>query len=114
MVRLYLDENVQGSVVEGLRRRGVDLLTVQDDGREGAPDPEVLDRATELGRMLFSQDQDLLAEAARRQRAGEPFAGVVYARQLRVSVGDCIDDLELIATLGELEELWGRVLYLPL
>jgi predicted nuclease of predicted toxin-antitoxin system len=61
MVRLYLDENVNGAVVEGLRQRGVDLLTAQEEGREGAPDPAVLDRATELGRDLFSQDRDLLA-----------------------------------------------------
>ena len=47
--------------------------------------------------MLFSHDDDLLAEAARRQVAGIPFGGVIYAHQLRVSIGVCIDDLTLIA-----------------
>jgi hypothetical protein len=39
---------------------------------------------------------------------------VIFARQRWVSVRVCIDNLELIATLGEPEELQGRVQYLPL
>jgi hypothetical protein len=56
----------------------------------------LLDRATELGRILFTQDDDLLREANERQQPGEAFAGVIYAHQLNVAVGQCIDDLELI------------------
>jgi uncharacterized protein DUF5615 len=51
-----MDENVHRAITEGLRLRGVDVLTVQDDGRRRLRDPVVLDRATELGRPLFSQD----------------------------------------------------------
>jgi hypothetical protein len=47
--------------------RGVDVLTVQEDGRAGASDAAVLDRATELGRVLFTQDDDLLVEASEEQ-----------------------------------------------
>jgi hypothetical protein len=78
------------------------------------PDSELLDRATEQGRVLFTQDEDLLAEAARRQRSGESFGGVVYAHQEKVSIGECIADLELIALAGEPEEFRDRVEYLPL
>lgn len=114
MLGLYLDENVHGAIRDGLRARGVDVITAREDGREATPDPEVLDRATELGRVLFSEDRDLLIEATRRQRAGVPFGGVVFARQRRVSVGVCIDDLELIAVAGEPEEFRDRVQFLPL
>ena len=62
----------------------------------------------------MTQDRDLLEEAARRQRAGERFAGVIYGHQLRVSVGQCIEDLELIAKIGEPHEYSDRVEYLPL
>jgi predicted nuclease of predicted toxin-antitoxin system len=68
MLRLYMDEGVQGPITRGLRGRGVDVLTVQDDARQAAPDPEVLQRATELGRILFTQCDDLLSQVARRQR----------------------------------------------
>ena len=35
----------------------------------------------------FTQDEDLLAEGVRRQRAGEPLPGIIYAHQLRVTIG---------------------------
>jgi predicted nuclease of predicted toxin-antitoxin system len=60
MVRLYMDENVHGVITRGIRKRGVDVLTVQEDGYGGRDDPDVVDRATSLGRVLFSQDEDLL------------------------------------------------------
>ena len=55
------------------------MLTAQIDGTAELDDPGLLDRATELGRVLFSQDEDLLAEATRRQRSGQSFGGVIYA-----------------------------------
>lgn len=56
----YMDENVHGSITTGLRLREVDVLTVQEDNRSGISDPEVMRRAIALGRLLFSQDSDLL------------------------------------------------------
>ena len=44
-----------------------------------------------------SQDEDLIVEAVKCQRAGEPFATVVSARQLDLSIGRCIADLEALA-----------------
>lgn len=67
MWTFYADEHVQSGIVEGLRRRGIDVLTVQEDFREGAPDPEVVDRATELGRVVLTADADYLVEGVRRQ-----------------------------------------------
>jgi hypothetical protein len=57
----------------------------------------LLDRDSELGRVLFTRDDDLLTEATRRQRATTPFLGVIYAHQLRVSIARCIQDLETIS-----------------
>jgi len=77
-------------------------------------DPELLDRAGELERVLFTRDDDLLTEAIRRQKAEIPFRGVIYAHQLRVSIGTCVHDLEIIAKAGEPEDLINRVEFLPL
>ncbi len=96
-----------------MRIRQVDLLTVQEDGRSGSKDPDVLDRACELVRVLFTQDDDFLTEVARRQRAWQPFTGVLYAHP-RTNIGECVEDLELIAKTMEPEELTGEILYLPL
>lgn len=113
-VRLYFDVHVRLAVANGLRLRGVDVLRAQEDGTTELADPQLLDRATELGRVLFTQDRDLLREATRRQRAGEHFSGIVYAHQLEGRIGDCVNNLEIIAKDSEPEEWIGRVEYLPL
>jgi len=110
---LYMDHHVHGGISNGLRLRGVDVLTAFEDGAHQLPDPQLLDRATNLGRVLFSQDEDLLVEAARRQRSGEHFAGLLYAHQ-SLPVGRCIQDLEVIALASEPSELFDRVIYLPI
>lgn len=113
-VALYMDVHVRRAVTNGLRTRGVDVLTAQDDGTASWPDDQLLDRASELGRVLFSQDDDLLAEAELRQRVGRDFAGVIYAHQLAITVGQCVRDLELIAKAAEPADLANRVEFLPL
>jgi len=109
-----MDVHVRRAITVALLDRGVEVLTAQTDGAAELEDPDLLDRATSLGRVLFSQDEDLLAEATRRQRGGIPFAGVVYAHQLYVTVGRCINDLDLIARVGTPEDLANRVQFLPL
>ncbi|HXG68078.1 MAG TPA: DUF5615 family PIN-like protein [Blastocatellia bacterium] len=113
-VKLYMDVHVRRAVTEGLRLRGVDVVTAQEDGTGEFEDTDLLDRATILGRVLFTQDDDFLAEAVRRQQSGETFAGVIYAHQLNITVGECIDDLELIAQASDPEEWVNRLAYLPL
>jgi hypothetical protein len=109
-----MDVHVHRAITNGLRIRGVDVLTTQQDGFRQATDDRLLDRAGELGRVLFSQDDDLLAEAKRRQVEGVQFSGVIYAHQIRITIGQCVQDLELIAKLAEPEELANRVEFLPL
>jgi hypothetical protein len=113
-VAIYVDVHGPGAVTRGLRVRGVTVLTAQEDGTDRLPDPALLDRATALGYVLFTRDKDFLVEAARRQQAGEAFAGIVYAHQQRVSVGRCIDDLELVAKVYDPPDMLNRVEHLPL
>ena len=89
------------AITAELRIRGVDVLTAQTDNATQLDDAPLLDRATELGRVLFSQDEDLLKLACERQRTDTAFAGLIYAHQLKVSIGGCVEDLELIATRTE-------------
>ena len=109
-----MDVHVPGAVTRGLRLRGIDVLTAQEDGTDTLPDPQLLDRATALGCVLFSQDDDLLVEAATRQEQGLTFGGVIYLHQRDLTIGRCIDDLELIATVCSNDEVAGQVWFLPL
>lgn len=109
-----MDHNVRGAVARGLRRRDVDVLTAFEDGSHGLDDPVLLDRAGSLGRVLFSNDDDLLREAVRRQRSGERFRGVIYVHQDRLTIGETVEELEVVARASELEEFENRIVYLPL
>jgi predicted nuclease of predicted toxin-antitoxin system len=111
---LYMDAHVRSAVTHGLRLRGVTVLTAQEDGTDTLDDPDLLDRSTALGYVLFTQDVDFLTEAARRQTTGQPFAGVVYAHQQNVSTGQCVQDLELMAKVYDPVDMMNRVEYLPL
>src|SRR5947208_30441 len=109
-----MDHHVPRAITEGLRRRGVDVVTAEEDGTQRLEDPDLLERATELDRPLFSQDQHLLAEAARRQRSGAPFAGVIYAQQDPQLVGKYVRDLEFLCLAGRPDDFVNGVTYLPL
>ncbi|MBI3848755.1 MAG: DUF5615 family PIN-like protein [Verrucomicrobia bacterium] len=113
-VALYMDVHVPAPITRALKDRGFDALTAQEDGTRKLPDDQLLDRARTLGRVLFSRDEDLLREAQARQTSGRSFAGVIYAHQLRVTIGRCIADLEMIAKVCEPEDFRDRVEYLPL
>ena len=110
----YMDHHVHRAITSGLRVRGVDVLTAEEDGARRLADPVLLDRATILGRVLVTQDQDLLIEAQRRQIEGIPFSGVIYGHQRKVSVSDCIRDLEIIGLAGDSTDVYAKVTYLPL
>ena len=83
MISFYMNQHVPRAITEGLRLRGVDVTTAYEDGASEMGDSELLDRATELGRVLFTQDDDLLAEAAIRQRKGIPFSEFANLKRYR-------------------------------
>jgi hypothetical protein len=109
-----MDVHVPRPITRGLRKHGVDVITPQEDGAARWSDPDLLDRASESDRVLVSQDEDLLVEAARRQTHGIVFNGLIYAPQLALTTGDFIEQLELLAKAGIPADFANTVQYLPL
>ncbi len=109
-----MDVHVPQGITDALRARNVDVTTAQEDSYAQAEDPAVLLRATALNSVLFTRDQDFLQICAAWQREGRFFSGVIYAHQLRVTIGRCVQDLTVIAEVGTLEDLANRVEHLPL
>jgi len=114
VVSFYMDHHVPRAITIGLRLRGIDVITAFEDDTGEMIDSELLDRAGEMGRVLFTQDNDLLSEVARRHKEEILFHGVIYAHQLRISIGACINDLELIAKVADPDDLINDVIFLPL
>lgn len=113
-VKFYMDVHVPRAVTTALRLRGIDVLTAQEDDSARLADDLLLLRATRLGRVLVSHDDDLLREGHRMQQEGLEFGGVIYTHQLLVSIGQFIEDLALIGSAMTAEEWISRVEHLPL
>ena len=109
-----MDVHVPEAITQALRLRKVDVLTAQEDGARRLSDAALLDRCGERARVLFSQDADLLREATARQRSGVPFSGLIYAHQLDATIGQCVEDLELIAKACDVAEVSRGVIYIPI
>ena len=111
---VYMDVHVPFAITEGLRRRKIDVLRSQDDETTEVDDESLLARATELGRLLFTQDEDFMKIAVRWQKSSRDFAGILFAHQQGASLGRLVDDIELIAECCAPQELSNRLTYLPL
>jgi hypothetical protein len=111
---LYFDQHVPFASAAGLMRRGIDVLTCGEDGNANLDDSGLLSRATELNRVFFSQDVDLLEIANSRLTDGLEFSGLIYAHPLDITIGQAVRDLELLANVVTAEEMRNRIEYLPL
>jgi hypothetical protein len=80
--RMAKTATIQTRVDPEIKRNAQKILSTlnisifEDDASE-MNDSELLNRANELGRVLFTQGNDLLAEAAKRQKNGIFFQGVI-------------------------------------
>ncbi len=106
-IRFYMDEQVPRAVTEGLRRRGVDVLTAQEAGLIATPDTRHLARAFQEGRVLFTQDTDFLY----MHTSDQNHCGIVYAHQQR-PVGYIVKGLMLIYEVLSPTEMIGQVEFL--
>ena len=113
-MKLYMDHHVPEAVTQALRRRGIDVITALEDMRERTDDEELLNRSSQLARILYTQDQDYLTIADHRRKENREFAGIVYAHQQSISLGKAIADLELIVQALEAADMQNQVQFLPL
>ena len=107
-MRFHLDENVTHAIAAGLTRRGIDVTTSTEAGLLLAADEEQIAYALAQGRVILTQDRDMLILAG----SGTPHAGIGYWKPGSRSVGDIIRQvLRMHSSLTE-EEMLGRVEFL--
>ncbi len=112
--KLYMDVHVPAAISSAMRRRGFDVMTCQEDGTDEFDDEDLLERSTLLNRVLFTQDADFLEIGSSWQATGKAFRTVVFAHQLGPSIGQIVEDLELILSVATEDKLSHRVTHLPL
>ena len=79
---LLADENIHPGVIAGLRKRGHDVRSVEDEALRGADDAAILRRAHASGRVVMTHDSDFGRLAI---QAGEPYTGILFLRPGHIS-----------------------------
>jgi predicted nuclease of predicted toxin-antitoxin system len=116
VIPLLADQNFNGHVVEGLKRRepALDLVHVRDVNLSMAPDPAVLEWAAAHGRILLTHDRRTIPPFAHaRVAAGLPMAGVFLVRD-DMPTGQAIDEILLAVHCLSLDECKDIVRYFPI
>ena len=112
-VPLYMDVHVPKSVTEQLRRRGVDVLTANEDGANRMEDADLLARAAQFKRLLVTQDIRFRVRAETWQASARQFSGLAFAHPLGITIGQFVRDLELIALASNTGECENQIFRLP-
>ena len=106
-ISLYTDEHIPRAVVEGLRRRGIDVLSTREAEMLGASDKEQLALAVSQDRVIFTQDDDFLRLHAKEVK----HCGIVYTRQ-QTSIGEMLRGLMFICQVLDTDEMRNHVEFL--
>lgn len=107
IVRYYLDEHVSRAIEHGLQQRLIDAVRAFSAGNQGADDAAHLAYATELGRVVYTNDTDFL----RLHALGNSHAGIVYA-PVGISVREAVEGLAVIHQVLSAEEMQNHVGFL--
>lgn len=104
-MKFHLDEHMDPAIVDGLRRRGIDVTTTLDAGLGGAPDLDHLEYARQSGRVIVTDDIDFIALAA----SGVAHSGIVYCRRTTHTIGQIIEHLVLIHVCLSEADMLNRI-----
>ena len=105
---LLCDEQIPYQVIEGLRRREIDVVSIQQMDLRSTPDEVILDIAQQQGRVIYSRDADFL----RLHAAGAPHAGILYHHPMTYSIGAAIRTVAIACEVLSVEELRNHVEFL--
>ncbi len=89
---LLADENVHPDVIAFLRKIGLDVDSIAEQGQFGLPDIQVLQQATESNRVVLTHDSDFGGMAV----FGAKFTGIIYLRPGHIRADFTIKTLEAI------------------
>jgi hypothetical protein len=112
-VRLYADEDAgEHAVVQGLRARGINVLTTIEAHQRGASDQNQLAFAAQDGRAIYTFN---VVDFARLHRGylsrGAQHGGIIVLPDQRCSIGEKIRRLAHFVSSATAEEMVNRMEY---
>jgi len=108
-MKIYADENIEHSIVEGLRRRRIEVISARELGYFGKPDGFHIKKAFGLKAVILTHDIDFLKMAS---SPDVNHCGIIFSHLKNVSVGHCIRRVELIANILTDEDMENHIEFL--
>ncbi len=108
-MKIYADENIERPIIEGLRRRGIEVISAVDLGYAGNPDTFHLKKASEINAVILTRDADFLKMA---HSSGVRHNGIIFAHSKNTSIGQCIRAVELIVNILLADDMKNHIEFL--
>lgn len=106
------DVHVPFPIVQGLRTRGMNVVTAQELGMQAADDAVLLEFAFQERRVMLTCDRDFLVIAASLGQQSQPFAPIYFWPQHSRSVGEMIRRILREASQDDYDSAASRVFFL--
>lgn len=116
MLRLVSDEDFDGRITKGLRRKqpDLDLVRVQDVALRERPDERILEWAAFEDRVLLTHDRTTIPGHVKQRLAADlPVTGAIIVSQW-MKIGHAIDEIRLVVACSHPDEWTDRILFVPL
>jgi predicted nuclease of predicted toxin-antitoxin system len=103
-IRFLLDEHIPYALLDGLRRRNIDVTSVDELRLKGTDDPDLLELAKNRGCVIVTQDTDFLVDPP----SVANHAGIIFVRD-GMSIGSVLQVVQLIHGAYSSDEMTGRI-----
>lgn len=111
-MQFYADENIESAIIDGLRLRGITIQSVQEAGKSGLPDELQLRHAKSVGAILITRDTDFLHLCEKWKQRGISFPGLLFIPSKRISIGECIREIESLTSMLNSEAMINHIEFL--
>lgn len=113
-IRLYIDEDAMArALVNGLRARGFEVLTVQEAGMKGRDDSAQLEYATQQGRAIYTFNGGHFCQLHTEYlRQGKTHAGMIVVPRQKYSIGEQLKKLASFISSVTAEEMENKLHFL--
>ena len=109
---IYADENIEEAIIQGLRRRGVEIVSARERVYIGRDDEFHLLKAKQLGAVVLTHDTDFLIMVHQWRSDGREHNGILYTHSQNLSIGECIRRVELVVHVLSEEEMRNHIEFL--
>ena len=106
-LKIYADESVNIAIVEGLKRRGINAFSAKDLGKLGLTDEEQVKTAIQNQAVVFTHDADFIKISINKSHSG-----IIYVHQQKLTIGECIKKLKLMAETKTPQEMANQIVFL--